>query len=53
MEKPETAERLTLREQLAFELLLVFLKNPETAFDEDIADAFNVADKFLSRRTAL
>lgn len=41
---------MTLRDYFAARALQVFLNNPETDWDEDVRDAYAVADKMIKER---
>lgn len=41
---------MTLRDYAALKVLPVLVANPETGYDEDVADALLIADKYLRAR---
>lgn len=43
-------EGMTLRDYFAAQAIQVFLNNPETEWDEDVRDAYAVADKMIKER---
>ena len=42
---------MTLRDYFAAKAMQVFINNPETEWDQDVQDAYAVADKMLKERT--
>lgn len=43
-------EGMTLRDYFAAKAMMIFLANDETDWDDDVRDAYAVADKMLAER---
>lgn len=46
----EPVTGMTLRDYFAAEAMKVFINNPETEWDDDVRDAYAVADRMLKER---